>query len=70
MDYTFWNPGEPNSGDAADYCCQVWHDHDGHWDDNPCNNAKTFICQKLKGKILYSFISILLYNIIIFSKSF
>ena len=56
MDYDFWTPGEPNSGDSAGYCAYMWYaggSRDGHWDDNPCQNARGFLCQKDKGKQEY-----------------
>ena len=53
LDYTYWTPGEPNSGDGPDFCGQLWYTgdgkHDGHWDDIHCNTKLSFVCQKRRG---------------------
>ena len=65
LDYKYWSPGEPNSGDGPDYCGDLWYTgdgkHDGHWDDDQCTKAFRSVCQKRRGifYFLHSFIIIL-----------
>ena len=53
LDYTYWTPGEPNSGDGPDYCADLWYTgdgtHDGHWDDTQCSKTYSSVCQKRRG---------------------
>ena len=49
-DFSYWNKGQPDSKDQADYCALSWWSGgqlDGHWDDQPCSEiSHAFICQK------------------------
>ena len=51
-DYTYWSPHQPDSNDDQSYCAYIWYssEHDGHWDDCPCDINKGYICQKEKSK--------------------
>ena len=51
-DYTYWTPNQPDSNDDQSYCAYIWYssEHDGHWDDCPCDINKGYICQKEKSK--------------------
>ena len=57
IDFSYWNKGQPDSNDQADYCALSWWSGgqaDGHWDDQPCSEiSHAFICQKEKS--MYQF---------------
>ncbi|XP_028308776.1 CD209 antigen-like protein C isoform X2 [Gouania willdenowi] len=42
---SFWCPGEPNNYKNED-CVEVNFNHIGFWNDNDCNQNRTWICEK------------------------
>ena len=54
-DYSYWNPGEPNSNDDQHFCADMWYKNEeihGQWDDVPCDNNYRFLCHKPRGKVV------------------
>ncbi|XP_076090188.1 lectin BRA-3-like [Mytilus galloprovincialis] len=45
FDYTDWAPNEPNNDHDQD-CLQMFKTDQYHWDDDRCDVAKHFICEK------------------------
>ena len=45
MAYKDWDDGEPSTNGQCGY---IRTEHDCHWDDEPCENAKSFICKAPK----------------------
>ncbi len=46
MSYGNWRPGEPNNGNGVENCLVLVSDQGGAWDDNNCNDLKSYICQR------------------------
>ena len=47
--YFNWDLDEPNQYKGNEDCVEVRLDRDGGWNDVPCNNKKTFVCEKREG---------------------
>eukprot|EP00057_Strongylocentrotus_purpuratus_P027654 XP_011682128.1 PREDICTED: macrophage mannose receptor 1 isoform X1 [Strongylocentrotus purpuratus] len=47
VDYTYWNPGEPNNFGSGEDCTQITaiDTHAGKWNDISCDAVLGFICQ-------------------------
>jgi hypothetical protein len=45
IEFTDWYPGQPNN-DQDQNCMQLYHAYLYHWDDDHCNEHKSFICEK------------------------
>ncbi|XP_048727620.2 perlucin-like isoform X2 [Ostrea edulis] len=43
--YTNWGPGEPNDSEHHEDCVHMYPSS-FHWNDAPCNNKYSFICEK------------------------
>lgn len=49
VEYTYWNPGEPNDIDGTQLCGRQYHKNFANtWDDYPCSNWLPFLCKVLK----------------------
>ncbi len=46
MTYTNWRAGEPNNGNGVENCLALISNQGGAWDDNNCNDLKSYICQR------------------------
>jgi len=45
LTYTFWYPGQPDSG-ARESCLILWYPKYGYrWNDAPCRNKHCFVCE-------------------------
>lgn len=44
VDYTRWNPGQPNNADGAEHCACMLANPD-RWHDTECENAYPFVCK-------------------------
>jgi hypothetical protein len=47
MTYTNWRAGEPNNGNGSgENCMIIESDRGGTWDDRPCSDTTSYICQR------------------------
>ena len=54
--YQNWNSGEPNDAGGED-CTEIYVEN-GKWNDIPCNNQLSFVCEK-PGKSWHASVAIL-----------
>ena len=54
VDWTNWHKGEPNDWGKGEDCVRSGHGHGGvnKWNDSPCNDKYSIICEK-SGKPIY-----------------
>ena len=45
MSYKDWDEGEPSTNGQCGY---IRKEHDSHWDDEPCDHKKGFLCKIMK----------------------
>lgn len=56
VDWTNWLPGEPNDAGSNEECVQIVgaaQMFPGGWNDNNCNQAADFICEKAAGLFMF-----------------
>ncbi|XP_072020401.1 macrophage mannose receptor 1-like [Amphiura filiformis] len=46
LDYTNWNPGEPNDHNGEEQCGEVETFDDGRWNDQACGIKLAFVCKR------------------------
>ncbi|XP_072020400.1 macrophage mannose receptor 1-like [Amphiura filiformis] len=46
LDYTNWNPGEPNDANGEEQCAETETFDEGRWNDNACGIKNAFICKR------------------------
>ncbi len=50
VDYTNWNPGEPNDAGGSEECVEMFVHTDGGWNDNNCYANRNWVCKIPKGE--------------------
>ena len=46
LGYTNWNPGEPSNSGGNEDCAVIRGDLAGKWDDRPCAQMFTYVCER------------------------